>query len=128
MRIGYNNPYVPSLCVLGDGKEPALMISDDSFFYLPNLYTFQNKNAFFGSFRGLRFYVKPTEEGEADHKRQMFQCCVWYGEYCLEESEVVAEAVFPLDADGHAQVIQWLDEQYQRMSKPDPKTERSHEP
>lgn len=91
------------------------MITEDSFFYLPNLYTFQNKNAFYGSYRGLRFYVKPTELTEGEEKKTVFQCCVWYGEFCLEESEVIAEAQFPLDADGHAQVIAWLDEQYRQF-------------
>lgn len=96
-------------------KGRVFMITEDSFFYFPNLYTFQNKNAFYGSFRGLRFYVKPGERGEGEELRKVFQCCVWYGEYCLEESEVVAEADFPLDAEGHAQVIKWLDEQYQEF-------------
>lgn len=91
------------------------MITDDSFFYLPNLYTFQNKNAFYGSYRGLRFFVKPAEVGEGDQVQKVFSCCVWYGEFCLEESEVVAEAQFPLDGEGHEQVIDWLDKQYQIM-------------
>lgn len=87
------------------------MITDDSFFYLPNLYTFQNGNAFYGSFRGLRFYIVPTEQAE----EKIFDCKVWYGEYCLEESEIVDTAAFSMDEDGYSQVLTWLEEQYNRM-------------
>lgn len=97
------------------------MITDDPFFYLPNLYTFQNGNGFYGSFRGLRFHIVPeaneTEAGrklEADVK-EIFSCVVWYGEFCLEESEVVDSAAFPLDEEGYQAVLRWLEEQYVLM-------------
>lgn len=89
------------------------MISDDSHFYLPNLYTFQNGNAFYGSYRGLRFYIKPEEqEGE-----KVFSCQVWYGEFCLAESQVVDTAVFPLDEEGYGHVLTWLDVQYNKLQE-----------
>ena len=69
-------------------------------FFLPNLLTFTNGNTFLGSFRGLRFRVKPGTEGEGDEAREVLACLCWYGEYCLEESEVAAEASFPLTAEG----------------------------
>ena len=46
-------------------------------FYLPNLYTFQNGNTFLGSFRGLRFRVKPGEAGEGEEKTQTLEARVW---------------------------------------------------
>lgn len=92
------------------------MIDQDSRFYLPNLYTFQNGNTFYGSFCGLRFRVTPqTEKGEQDEIVGTLNPLVWYGERCLEESEPVAEASFPLTSEGYQQVLSWLDEQYQQM-------------
>ncbi len=101
------------------------MINEDSFFYLPNLYTFQNKNSFYGSFRGLRFLVKPVKNEEEDSKKldteaeMVFDCCTWYGEKCLEESVVVDTALFPLDESGYPLVVEWLDAQYHKMKDND---------
>jgi hypothetical protein len=89
------------------------MLREHHSFFLPNLLTFTNGNTYLGSFQNLRFRVKPDTEGE--EKRPIFACLCWYGEYCLEESEVVDEATFPLDDAGREQVIDWLEEQYQRM-------------
>lgn len=90
------------------------MITDDARFYLPNLYTFQNGNAFYGSFRGLRFFVEPVKQ---DHE-SLFSCKVWRGERCLEESTVEAEESFPLDESGYAGLLQWLDAQYRASEAP----------
>lgn len=94
------------------------MITQDPFFYLPNLYTFQNGNSFYGSLRGLRFYVEALDNQkellpETDCPK-VFRCRVWLGEYCLEESEVLSSACFPLNESGYEQVLRWLDEQYQK--------------
>ena len=67
----------------------------------------------------MRFRVKPTTEGEGDEAREVLACLCWYGEYCLEESQVAAEASFPLSAEGREQVIDWLEEQYFAMPKPE---------
>lgn len=89
------------------------MIAEDSRFYLPNLYTFQNGNGFYGSYRGLRFYIVPEEREE----EKVFACQVWYGEFCLAESQVVDTAEFPLDEEGYHQVLAWLDAQYNKLQK-----------
>ena len=95
------------------------MLREHSFFFLPNLLSFTNGNTYLGSFLGLRFRVKPTTEGEGDEAKEVLACLCWYGEYCLEESEVVAEASFSLSAEGREQVIDWLEEQYLAMPKPE---------
>ena len=95
------------------------MLREHSFFFLPNLLSFTNGNTYLGSFLGLRFRVKPTTEGEGDEAKEVLACLCWYGEYCLEESQVAAEASFPLSAEGHEQVIDWLEEQYLAMPKPE---------
>ena len=46
---------------------------------------------------------------------RLFICRVWYGEYCMEESEIVASACFPMNQTGYERVLQWLDGQYQRF-------------
>ena len=77
------------------------MITAHPHFYLPNLYTFQNKNTFYGSLDELRFRVAYQEDEEAG---KQFHVCTWPGPYCLAESEVTAEAVFPLDEEGYQEV------------------------
>ena len=88
-------------------------------FFLPNLLTFTNGNTFLGSFRGLRFRVKPGTEGEGDEAHEVLACLCWYGEYCLEESEVAAEASFPLTAEGREEVIAWLLAQQEKVPAPE---------
>ena len=95
------------------------MLREHSFFFLPNLLSFTNGNTYLGSFLGLRFRVKPTTEGEGDEAREVLACLCWYGEYCLEESQVAAEASYPLSAEGREHVIAWLEEQYLAMPKPE---------
>jgi hypothetical protein len=96
-----------------------MMITEDSFFYLPNLYTFQNGNSFYGSFRGLRFYVQVTDNEQEGGKRldsdKVFFCRTWLGEYCMEESEIRTCACFPLDEGSYNAVVSWLDEEYQQF-------------
>lgn len=88
------------------------MITAHPHFYLPNLYTFQNKNTFYGSLDELRFRVAYQEDEEAG---KQLHVCTWPGPYCLAESEVTAEAVFPLDEEGYQEVLAWLDAAYQQV-------------
>lgn len=91
------------------------MITEHPDFYVPNLYTFQNGNAYLGSFHGLRFRLKPGKRGEEGAEESVIEALVWYGVYCLELSEIEAEAVFPLTEEGHAAALHWLDEQHRIM-------------
>lgn len=92
------------------------MITDLPQFYLPNLYTFQNKNTFYGSLNQLRFRVAYQEAEETGTPQ--LHACTWTGEYCLAESEVEAEAVFPLDPDGYQALLVWLDNAYRQVHHP----------
>ena len=92
------------------------MLREDPGFYLTNLHSWSNGNAFYGSFRTMRFLVKPTavrdkESGELKSESKV-EAFVWKGEYCMEESESLNQAEFPLTEEGREQVIEWLEEQY----------------
>ena len=65
------------------------MLREHHSFFLPNLLSFTNGNTYLGSFLGLRFRVKPVNDEDT------LECLTWYGEYCLEDSEVAAAASFP---------------------------------
>lgn len=91
------------------------MLRDSAYFYLPNLYTFQNGNTFIGSFQGLRFRVKPGKAGEGDEERPILSALVWYGAYCLEQSEVQAEADFTLTEEGRDALLDWLEAEFLRF-------------
>jgi hypothetical protein len=99
------------------------MLRENKHFYLPNLHTFQNDNVFHGSLGKLRFRVRTQkgtpEQGEAPG----IGALCWYGDYCLAESEVVAESWFPLTEEGYEQVIDWLDDQYQILMAQTPEQE-----
>ena len=82
------------------------MLTDLDQFYLPNLYTFQNKNTFYGSLDELRFRVQPRV-GEEDQEDALM-VCTWTGEYCLAESDILDEASFPLD---------WLEQAYHQVHR-----------
>ena len=96
------------------------MLRDEPGFYLTNLHSWTNGNAIYGSFREMRFLVRPTvlrdkASGQLlpDSRVETF---VWRGEYCLEESEVLATAEFPLTEEGRDQVLDWLDAQYRAIA------------
>ena len=92
------------------------MLREDPSFYLTNLHSWTNGNAFYGSLRAMRFLVKPTvvrdkESGELQPESKV-EAFVWKGEYCMEESEILAQAEFPLTEEGREQVLVWWEEQY----------------
>lgn len=99
------------------------MLREHHRFFLPNLLTFTNGNTYLGSFLGLRFRIKPTTEEVDGQSRDILACLTWYGEYCLEESEVVSEASFPLSAEGREQVIDWLEQEWYAMKALEPQEE-----
>ena len=96
------------------------MLREHSDFYVTNLHSWINGNAFYGSFHEMRFLVKPTaivDKVTGDPMEgSKVDAYVWGGEFCMEESEILAQAEFPLTQQGHEQVIDWLEEQYKWMT------------
>ena len=91
------------------------MLTDLPQFYLPNLYTFQNKNTFYGSLDELRFRVQPRIG--AEDMEDALVVCVWTGEYALEDSVPFDESAFPLDGTGYQQLLDWLEVVYQQVHR-----------
>ncbi len=96
------------------------MLREHPDFYVTNLHSWINANAFFGSFHQMRFLIKPTAvvdkvTGEPLEGSKV-EAFVWQGEFCMEESQILASAEFPLTQQGHEQVIDWLEEQYLWMT------------
>lgn len=78
-------------------------------FDIPRIYYFVSKNIFTGSRKDFNFRIVP-EEGE-------LRVTTWHGFLCSELAEVEDSASFPLSAEGHAQMLVWLEEIYQNGQK-----------
>lgn len=92
------------------------MLREHPDFYVTNLHSWVNNNPFFGSFHEMRFLIKPTAivdkvTGDVMEGSKV-EVSVWAGEFCMEESQILATGEFPLSEAGREQVIDWLEEQY----------------
>lgn len=92
------------------------MLREDPRFYLTNLHSWINGNNFYGSYREMRFFIsvhsvvdKVTGEPLPESN---VTASVWKGEFCMEESEILASKEFLLTEEGRESVIDWLEEQY----------------
>ena len=94
------------------------MLREDPNFYLPNLYTFQNGNTFYGSLHQMRFRVRPVVRESEEEKETLLEVQVWYGEYCMEESEIAAQAAFPESEAGYEALLDWMDQEYRSSLDP----------
>lgn len=80
--------------------------------YLPTLHYFANNNRYSGSEGLLRFMLTPAVEmktpKEVDMEASAIHGQLWHGPYCLEKSQVEAEATFPMEEASLAAIRQWL--------------------
>ncbi len=80
--------------------------------YLPTLHYFVNNNRFSGSDGLLRFMLTPQVQmktpKEVDLEASSIHGQLWHGLYCLEKSEVEAEADFPMGEDALEAIRRWL--------------------
>lgn len=69
---------------------------------------FFKKEAYSGSFCGMRYHLRKTEE--------QLEAVVYPGPYCFEATsdEVKARNLFPFTGEGREAMIDWLNEQYEQ--------------
>ncbi len=73
-------------------------------FDIPRIYYFESKNPFTGSRGNFNFKVVPDGE---------LKVTTWHGFLNSELAEIEHEASFPLTAEGHDEMLRWLEEMYQ---------------
>ena len=80
--------------------------SDQPFRHVPGLLYLTNNGVFSGSYRGMRFVMRPAEE--------QIRTVIWPEPWCLEKTppEQTQEAMFPLTEEGLDQARAWLEEKY----------------
>ena len=81
-------------------------------FPIPGIHFFISENAFCGSHKGMNYRITPIKANAEKDVDSHFEVYIWYGMLCSELSEKKAEATFPLDTDGLAAIIAWLEVQY----------------
>lgn len=74
-------------------------------FDIPGIYYFESKNIFSGSRGNFNYRIVPDEE---------MQVSVWHGFICSEKAEIETENSFPITEEGHAQMLKWLEELYEK--------------
>lgn len=81
--------------------------------FIPTLHTFENNNIFTGSCGALRFRIAPqvvmATPKEVDLAASSMLCEFWHGEKCYELSEMEASRMFPMSAEGRADMKAWLE-------------------
>ncbi|MBQ7003802.1 MAG: hypothetical protein IJN57_07565 [Oscillospiraceae bacterium] len=73
-------------------------------FDIPGLYYFQSRNIFTGSRQDFNFRIEPGD---------VMKVTVWQGFLCSELAEAEHTAEFPISAEGHAEMLAWLEERFQ---------------
>ena len=81
--------------------------------YIPTLHTLAMENIFTGSWKSLRFRIKPnvtTVNGkEVDFAGSSVLVEYWHGLLCYEKSQMEGEKTFPLSEEGRLQLKAWLE-------------------
>lgn len=81
---------------------------------IPTLLFWENGNTWYGSCGQARFFIQPeTPEGE-DAPRLSVQ--LWRGPMCMELSQILDRADFPVSSEGLTQTVEWLEEQSRRIN------------
>ncbi len=90
--------------------------SASKYFEIPKYFVFGEKGIFSGSAseRDFNYKVIPVCPKEGD---KCLKAYIWSGELSIDNSEDVAEKVFPLSEEGHAEMLRWLEGEY--LARPD---------
>jgi len=81
--------------------------------FIPTLHTFAMNNLFTGSWKELRFRIKPNvvmlTPKEVDMENSSIFVQYWHGPFCWEKSEMEGEETFPMTEEGRQAMKQWLE-------------------
>lgn len=79
--------------------------------YLPKFMWFENDNPYSENEDEFNYMITP------DLKEEIFTVKIWYGQYCLEKSTVVAEKTYPLEAASMELMVAYIREHYAQCLK-----------
>ena len=81
---------------------------------IPTLLFWENGNSWYGSLGNARFFIKPERPEGADGLRLSVQ--FWRGPLAMDQSEMIAQAAFPVSEEGLAQTAAWLEKQSAQLN------------
>lgn len=83
--------------------------------FIPTLHTFAMNNIFTGSWKELRFRIKPDVKmlnpKEVDMENSSIFAEYWHGPFCYEKSQMEGENTFPMSEEGRLAMKAWLEAQ-----------------
>lgn len=77
-------------------------------FDIPGLYYFESKNIFSGNRGNFNYRIVTDEE---------MHVSVWHGFICSEKAQMEQGNSFPVTEEGHAQMLAWLGELFQKETE-----------
>ena len=83
---------------------------------LPTLLFWENGNSWYGSCGQARFFIKPENSGGEEAPQLRIQ--LWRGPLCMDLSEILDAAAFPVSEEGLRQATAWLEEQAEKLNNP----------
>ena len=81
--------------------------SASEIFDLRNFYYYKCGNIFSGRLNNFNYKIIPKENE--------LTVLIWHGMLCSELAEIEIEKNFPLDEDGFANMIKWLESEYKKQ-------------
>lgn len=81
---------------------------------LPTLLFWENGNSWYGSCGQARFFIKPGQTEGEDSPQLHIQ--LWRGPLCMDLSEILSTAQFPVSEEGLCQTVAWLEEQAKHLN------------
>ena len=83
--------------------------------FIPTLSFWENGNSWYGSKGLARFFIKP-EKPEGEETPQL-SVQLWRGPLCMDLSEILSTAQFPVSEEGIQQTTIWLEEQAKTLNE-----------
>ena len=82
---------------------------------IPTLLFWENGNSWYGSLGQARFFIRPEKREDEDVPQLTVQ--LWRGPLCMELSEILDTARFPVSEQGLGQTVAWLEKQAEQLNK-----------